>query len=229
MSTESPLLAEKEPAPISRPPTTMEKLQDRAFRGLCLSFAWLTILLVVAIVWEVGRNAWPAMQSQGLGFLTSAEWNASKGQFGILNEIGGTMYSSVLGVGIGSIFGLTVAIFLTQDFLPHSWTFALKNIIELLAAIPSVVYGLWGIFVLIPLVRPPANWLHDHLGWIPIFGTRLSGPGMLPAGPWVRRWPWPCSSAIPAKFPGRCSPRPTPWLPCWRTSSRKRRPSKSRP
>src|SRR5208282_63273 len=57
----------------------------------------------------------------------------------------------------------------------------LQIIIELLAAIPSVVYGLWGIFVIIPLIRPPANWLHSHLGWIPIFGTGLSGPGLMPA------------------------------------------------
>jgi phosphate transport system permease protein len=56
-----------------------------------------------------------------------------------------------------------------------------KNIIELLAAIPSVVYGLWGIFVVIPFIRPITEWTHDHLGWIPIFGTRLSGPGLLPA------------------------------------------------
>ena len=57
----------------------------------------------------------------------------------------------------------------------------LKNLIELLAAIPSVVYGLWGLFVVIPLVRPYCNWLHLKLGWIPLFGTTLSGPGMLPA------------------------------------------------
>jgi phosphate transport system permease protein len=57
----------------------------------------------------------------------------------------------------------------------------LKITVELLAAIPSVVYGLWGIFVVIPFVRPPANWLHAHLGWIPLFGTGLSGPGLLPA------------------------------------------------
>ena len=51
----------------------------------------------------------------------------------------------------------------------------------MLAAIPSVVYGLWGIFVVIPLIRPPADWLHSHLGWIPFFGTPLSGPGLFPA------------------------------------------------
>ena len=57
----------------------------------------------------------------------------------------------------------------------------LKNLIELLAAIPSVVYGLWGLFVVIPLIRPLCNWLHLKLGWVPFFGTDLSGPGMLPA------------------------------------------------
>ena len=61
----------------------------------------------------------------------------------------------------------------------------LKNLIELLAAIPSVVYGLWGIFVVIPLLRVPCNWLHDHLGGIPFFGTSLSGPGMLLGSPLV--------------------------------------------
>jgi phosphate transport system permease protein len=57
----------------------------------------------------------------------------------------------------------------------------LSNLLELLAAIPSVVYGLWGLFVIIPLIRPACHWLHAHLGWIPLFGTNLSGPGMLPA------------------------------------------------
>jgi len=57
----------------------------------------------------------------------------------------------------------------------------MKNIVELLAAIPSVVYGLWGIFVLVPLLRPPAAWLNEHFGSFPLFATRLSGPGILPA------------------------------------------------
>jgi phosphate transport system permease protein len=65
--------------------------------------------------------------------------------------------------------------------LPERLEHYLKNLIELLAAIPSVVYGLWGLFVVIPLIRPVCNWLHLNLGVIPLFGTSLSGPGMLPA------------------------------------------------
>src|SRR5262249_17035210 len=86
-----------------------------------------------------------------------------------------------LGVALGALFGIAVAIFITQDFLPPKLEFALKNIIELLAAIPSVVYGLWGIFVVIPAIRPAANWIHENFGAVPLFPTNLSGPGLLPA------------------------------------------------
>jgi phosphate transport system permease protein len=86
-----------------------------------------------------------------------------------------------LALFIGGFFGVTIAIFVTQDFLPHKLETILKRIIELLAAIPSVVYGLWGIFVLIPLIRPFAHFLNDSLGWLPFFSTRLSGPGLFPA------------------------------------------------
>ncbi len=84
-------------------------------------------------------------------------------------------------MAVGTLFGLAVAIFLTQDFLPVKAEIALKNIVELLAAIPSVVYGLWGIVVVIPVLRPVANGLHDTFPDFPLFSTRLAGPGLLPA------------------------------------------------
>ena len=65
--------------------------------------------------------------------------------------------------------------------LPERLELLLKNLIELLAAVPSVVYGLWGLFVIIPMIRPACNWLHAQLGWVPFFSTTLSGPGVLPA------------------------------------------------
>ena len=165
---------------ISRPPTSWERFGERAFRGACFAFAWLTILVVLWIVGEIGWHAYPAMRSQGIEFLTTTKWDASNGKFGVLAEIGGTLYSSVLGVGVATILGLAVAIVLTQDFLPPSWAWGLKSIVELLAAIPSVVYGLWGIFVVLPLMRAPAAWLHAHLDWIPLFNTRLAGPAASP-------------------------------------------------
>ncbi|HEX4150214.1 MAG TPA: phosphate ABC transporter permease subunit PstC [Pirellulales bacterium] len=173
--------AAAEPEAISKPPSALDRFVDRAFRGSTVVFAWGTILLVALIVIQIGAQAQPAVQKYGLSLMTSTTWDTNRGQFGILPEIWGTLYSSLLGLFIGTVFGVAIAIFLSQDFLPPNVELVCKNIIELLAAIPSVVYGLWGIFVVIPLLRPPANWLHEHLGQIPIFSTALSGPGMLPA------------------------------------------------
>lgn len=166
---------------IAQPPSSGDILFDRGFRGVAYAFTALTIVVLLYILFEIGGKALPALQDYGLSLLTSTEWNVSKKVFGILPEIWGTMYSSLLALLIGGGFGVAIAIFLTQDFLPHKVELVLKNIIELLAAIPSVVYGLWGIFVLIPLVRPLADILYDNLGWIPFFGTDLSGPGLFPA------------------------------------------------
>jgi phosphate transport system permease protein len=166
---------------ISRPPSALDTFLDRSFRGLTFAFAWLTIVLMLFLLWRVGGNAAPAIQKYGLSFLTSTTWDVNKGQFGVLPEIWGTLYSSVLALLLGGFFGVTIAICLTQDFLPSRIELVFKNIVELLAAIPSVVYGLWGLFVLIPALRPMADWCYAYLGWLPFFGTSLSGPGLLPA------------------------------------------------
>jgi phosphate transport system permease protein len=176
---------------------------DAGFRRLCVFFAWLSIALVTFIVLKIAISAAPAVGRFGLGFLTGRTWDANKGQFAILPEIWGTLYSSILALFFGSIFGIAAAIFLSEGFLslalfgllkalrleyrpfwskvPDQTEHLLRNLIELLAAIPSVVYGLWGLFVVIPLIRPVCNWLHVKMGWLPLFKSDLSGPGMLPA------------------------------------------------
>jgi len=188
---------------ISRPPTSWEQNIDHLFRRCTYVFAWLTILLVIYLVIRIGRVALPAISTYGGSFLIGTTWDANRNQFGILPAIVGTLYSSVLGLIIATIFGLAIAVFLSEGFLalgldalvralgmddrqffaalPNEIENLLKVTIELLAAIPSVVYGLWGIFVIIPLVRPMADWLHTHLGWIPFFSSSLSGPGLFPA------------------------------------------------
>jgi phosphate transport system permease protein len=166
---------------IARAPTAWDVFLDRSFQRLTLAFAWLTILAVVFLLWQVGKAAHPAVQKYGASFLVGTNWDSGKENFGIGPEIWGTLYSSVLGVAIGSFLGLSVAIFLTQDFVAPRFELIFKNVIELLAAIPSVVYGLWGIFVVIPTIRPAANWLHAKLPWVPFFETPLVGPGLLPA------------------------------------------------
>ena len=166
---------------VSGPPSALDFVFDRGFRTLAMAGALIILVLVGYILWEIGGQAAPAIQEYGLSFLFSSSWNPSKEQFGILPEIWGTLYSSILALMIGGFFGVTVALFLTQGFLPHRLAAVFRTIVEMLAAIPSVVYGLWGIYVVIPALRPVANFLHDWLGWIPFFGTSLSGPGMAPA------------------------------------------------
>jgi phosphate transport system permease protein len=166
---------------IARPPTGSERAVDWGFRRMTHTLAILAIGLVILLVVQIAITASPAIRDYGTDFLVTDKWDPGAKQFGIAPHIGGTLYSSILGVAIGTLFGLAVAIFLTQDFLPYKLEITLKNIVELLAAIPSVVYGLWGIFVVIPLVRPTANWLHEAMPGISIFGTRLAGPGMLPS------------------------------------------------
>jgi phosphate transport system permease protein len=188
---------------ISQPPSRLQLLTDVAFRRLCVVFAWLSVLLVAFIVLRIAFAAAPAARQYGLAFLTDRTWDSNRGQFGILPQIWGTLYSSLLALFFGTTFGVAAALFLSEGFLasflfqvlkmfgvqyhrfwgkiPDQAENLLRNLIELLAAIPSVVYGLWGLFVVIPLIRPFCNWLHLKLGWVPIFGTDLSGPGMLPA------------------------------------------------
>jgi phosphate transport system permease protein len=142
--------------------------------------AWLVMLLVVLIVARIGLTAGPAVQTYGTGFVVKTAWDPNRQDFGVCPQVAGTLYSATLGVAIGTVFGLAIAIVVTQEFLPPRLSWSVSNVVQLLAAIPSVVYGLWGLFAVIPLLRPPANAVHGALGWLPIFRTRLIGPGMLP-------------------------------------------------
>ncbi|MGB5063872.1 MAG: phosphate ABC transporter permease subunit PstC [Candidatus Competibacter sp.] len=166
---------------VTSPPSGSDYAFDRGFRGIAWASAAIILALVAYIIVEIGGKALPAIAEHGLGFLTSTTWNVQEGQFGILPEIWGTLYSSLLALIFGGGFGVAIAIFLTQDFLPSRLAVIFRTIIELLAAIPSVVFGLWGIYVLIPLLRPIANWLHGEFDFIPFFGTSMSGPGLAPA------------------------------------------------
>lgn len=166
---------------ISGPPTRREYLVDRVFRGFALVCAAAIIALTAYILFMIGREALPAFSSFGLGFVFGTEWNAARGIFGVLPEIWGTLYSSLLALAIGGVLGVAIAIFLTQDFIGPQIAAVFRTIVELLAAIPSVVFGLWGIYVLIPLLKPMATWLHETLGWFPLFATELAGPGLAPA------------------------------------------------
>jgi phosphate transport system permease protein len=166
---------------VSTPPSRWDYIADRTFRYLAHAGVWLVLGLLALILWEIGGKATVGIRDYGVGFLTSTTWDVGRHQFGILPHIWGTLYSSLLALAIGGFFGVVMAIFLTQDFLPPQLALVFRTVVELLAAIPSVVYGLWGLFVVVPALRPLAGWLYDKLGWIPFFGSTLSGPGLAPA------------------------------------------------
>lgn len=166
---------------MARPPSSWETGWDRIFRWATFFLAWGVVFLLGWIVVTIFIEAYPAFGRHGLAFLTGTTWDPVRDEYGLLPAIIGTLYSSVLALIIASIFGVGIAIFLSEDFLPPSLQILFKNIVELLAAIPSVVYGLWGLFVVIPLIRPAADWFHHHLGWIPLFSAHFQTYGMLPA------------------------------------------------
>lgn len=192
-----------EESEVSKPPTRLQQAVDVSFRSLCQGFAFLSALLVAVIVFKIISAGVPAMRRYGLEFLSGTTWDPNKQQFGVLPEIWGTLYTSLLALLFGTAFGVSAAIFLSEGYLgqatfgilkvfglqfhpfwctiPDRLEKLLKHLIELLAAIPSVVYGLWGLFVVIPLIRPACNWLHVKMGWVPLFSSDLSGPGVLPA------------------------------------------------
>lgn len=110
------------------------------------------------------------------------DWDVANLSFGALPYIYGTLVSSGLALLLAVPVGLAVALVTSEDFLPAWVRSPLAFLIELIAAIPSVIIGLWGIFVMIPFLQPIQDWLYQNFSWIPLFSTAPSGYGMLSAG-----------------------------------------------
>ena len=154
---------------------------DLFFAKATFFAGWGTVALLVWIAFQVGYAAWPAFEKYGLSFIIGQDWDTVNDVYGALPLIYGTAVSSALALVLATPLGVAIAIFLTEDYLPPAAQDFFKFTVELLAAIPSVIYGLWGIFVIIPITRPMGNWLNEHLGWFPLFSTPSGGPGFFPA------------------------------------------------
>ncbi|MDO8502111.1 MAG: phosphate ABC transporter permease subunit PstC [Gemmatimonadaceae bacterium] len=157
---------------------------DRIFQIAITAFAVSIPLLLVVIAISIGLAAWPALSRSGISFLTGSKWDVVAGEFGAAPAIYGTLVSSALALLIATPLALGVSIFLSE-IAPKWLRQPVGFLVDLLAAIPSVVYGLWGIFVLIPLLRDPvAPFLRDtlHLGGTPLFSGPNYGYSMLAAG-----------------------------------------------
>ncbi|HEU6452373.1 MAG TPA: phosphate ABC transporter permease subunit PstC [Gemmatimonadaceae bacterium] len=157
---------------------------DLIYRVAITSFALCVPLLLALVAWELLSAGWPTFRRFGVDFLTSSAWDPVAGKFGAAPAIYGTIVSSIIALLVAVPLALGVSIFLSE-LSPRWLRQPIGFLVDLLAAIPSVVYGLWGIFVLLPLLRDPViPFLRDTLGLgaTPFFSGPAYGPSILAAG-----------------------------------------------
>src|SRR5881396_3631742 len=161
---------------------TPSRFGDKAFEWLTLAMALVVVVLVVLIGWQLWNGSSLAVKKFGFHFLTTSTWDPVAEQFGALPFIYGTLVSSLIALLIAVPLGIATAAYLTE--LAPLWIRqALISLIEMLAAIPSVILGLWGIFVMIPWLRDyPFPFLKRFFGWIPLFSGPIYGPCMFAGG-----------------------------------------------
>jgi len=160
-----------------------DRIGDAGLQTLTLLAAVATVALLAAIVWKVLDLAWPSLSHYGLAFVGGETWDPVKKVFGALPFIYGTAFSSLIALVISAPLAIAIALWLSE-LAPRGVRGIVGSLIEMLAAIPSVVLGLWGILVLGPfLAHHLEPWLHDKLGFIPIFGApSATGTGLFTAG-----------------------------------------------
>src|SRR5213080_1451352 len=165
----------------ARPPG-VRHLGDRVFKWLTLLMALSVFALIVLVGFELWRGSHLALQKFGWRFLSSSEWDPVAERFGALPFIYGTVVSSLIALLIAVPLSIATAAYLTE--LAPLWIRQpLVSLIEMLAAIPSVILGLWGIFVMIPWLRDyPFPLLKRLFGWTPFFAGPIYGTSMLAGG-----------------------------------------------
>lgn len=146
------------------------------FHLLCWVASAAAVATLGLIVYEIVSGAWPAIQKFGLGFLTSSSWVPNRENFGVFPFMIGTAASSLIAILFALPLGLAIAIFLSENFLPLPVRHMVRFVVEMLAAIPSVVYGLWGIFVVIPLVKIFGAWAVSAFQGVPVLETIFAPP-----------------------------------------------------
>jgi phosphate transport system permease protein len=152
------------------------RLGPDLFHLLCWVASAAAVATLGLIIYEIVFGAWPAIQKFGLGFLASSSWVPNREVFGVLPFIVGTAASSLIAILFAFPLGLAIAIFLSENFLPLPARQAVRFVVEMLAAIPSVVYGLWGIFVVIPLVKIFGAWAVSVFHGVPVLETLFAPP-----------------------------------------------------
>ena len=173
--------ASAQPEILPRTRRPLDRVGEKVFYGLTAFAALLTLAIIAAIIWKVIDGAWPAIHTFGISFVWNQTWNPVTDMFGARVFIIGTLVTSFGALLLATPISIAIGLFLSE-LAPSAIKGPIGALIQMLAAVPSVVIGLWGIFVLGPFmlqhVEPP---LHDYLGWIPIFGGTPQQAGVLPA------------------------------------------------
>ncbi|MBV9028149.1 MAG: phosphate ABC transporter permease subunit PstC [Candidatus Eremiobacteraeota bacterium] len=155
---------------------------DRGFAAVVYGGSALFAVLIVGLFIELVLGSWPSLRAFGPSFIWQSAWDPVASKFGALPMIYGTVVTSFIAILLASFVGILAAVFLA-DFAPRWIAAPLSFLIELLAAVPSVVYGLWGLFVLAPLMRTAIGPALQHvLGWTPLFSGPIYGVGLLTGG-----------------------------------------------
>ena len=158
------------------------KTGDRIFYWLALGMAISVVVLIALIGWELFANSRLTREKFGFHFFVSSEWNPVEEKYGALPFIYGTLVSSAIGLLIAVPLSIATALYLTE-MAPRWIAGPLGLTVELLAAVPSVILGLWGIFVMVPFLREfPFEWLHSAFGFLPLFKGPIYGVSMLAGG-----------------------------------------------
>ena len=159
--------------------------KKRRRNDLFLVITWVASVAAVAtLLWileSIITPAIPAIQKTGFSFFTSTVWDVNRDRYGAVPFLAGTSISSTIALLFALPLGVFIALFLSENFLPVPIRQTIRFVVELLAAIPSVVYGLWGIAVVIPIVRQFGGLLSDNLGFIPLFEGPATGNSTLTA------------------------------------------------
>lgn len=183
MSQETVELASANASKVQRTPHVRSSpLGDRIFSILLYGAAWIVLAVVIALFVVLLKAAIPAMQATGLKPLLSQVWSPNDGQFGVLSFVYGTIVTSIIALVVAGPIGIGAALFLAE-LAPRRLATPVAMLVELLAAVPSVVYGVWGLFALAPFMRvyiEPA--LAKMFGFLPLFQGPIYGVGMLTGG-----------------------------------------------
>ncbi len=158
-----------------------ERLLDTGFKNLSVAMASMVAIILFGILIVVFWGSIESMGRYGLKFLITSDWNPVTDNYGAFTAIYGTIISSISSLIIAVPLGVGTAIFITENIIPEKISNLIGMMVELLAAIPSVVLGLWAIFVMEPFLRPFLTFLYKTLNWIPFLSTEPVGPAMAPA------------------------------------------------